>query len=330
MTLVKLVKNKSYFKRYQTKFKRRREGKTDYKQRKALITQDKTKYNAPKYRLVVRLTNKDIVCQIVSSKANGDHVITSAYSHELKKYGLKLGLTNYSAAYCTGLLVARRLLNLLGLDKKYVGQEKVDGEFFIVEGGDKKKSEHPGKRPFKCNLDVGLARTTTGNRIFGALKGACDGGLYVPHSEEGKRFPGWNQKEGKYDPAIHKKYIFGGHVSEYMKILEKDEKRYKAQFGRYIEAKIKPADLEKIYQDVHKAIRKDPASKSKYTKLKGDEKKKVKKDDRNKKKGKSFAQKRLTLKERKTLTAERKINTLKEADKKNEKKVDENVVEEDE
>jgi len=194
----------------------------------------------------------------------------------------------------------------------------------------KKKSEHPGKRPFKCNLDVGLARTTTGNRIFGALKGACDGGLYVPHSEEGKRFPGWNQKEGKYDPAIHKKYIFGGHVSEYMKILEKDEKRYKAQFGRYIEAKIKPADLEKIYQDVHKAIRKDPASKSKYTKLKGDEKKKVKKDDRNKKKGKSFAQKRLTLKERKTLTAERKINTLKEADKKNEKKVDENVVEEDE
>jgi len=138
----------------------------------------------------------------------------------------------------------------------------------------KKKSEHHGKRPFKCNLDVGLTRTTTGNRIFGALKGACDGGLYIPHSEEGKRFPGWNHKEAKYDPATHKKYIFGGHVSDYMKVLEKDEKRYKQQFGRYIAAKIKPGDLEKIYSDVHKAIRKDPVSKSKYAKLKGVEKKK--------------------------------------------------------
>jgi len=30
------------------------EGKTDYYARKRLITQDKTKYNSPKYRLVVR------------------------------------------------------------------------------------------------------------------------------------------------------------------------------------------------------------------------------------------------------------------------------------
>lgn len=30
-----------------------------------------------------------------------------------------MGLTNYAAAYCTGLLVARRMLNKLGLDKHY-------------------------------------------------------------------------------------------------------------------------------------------------------------------------------------------------------------------
>ncbi|CAF4410778.1 unnamed protein product, partial [Rotaria magnacalcarata] len=37
------------------------------------------------------------------------------------------------------------------------------------------------KRPFRCYLDVGLARTTTGAKVFGALKGAVDGGLDIPH-----------------------------------------------------------------------------------------------------------------------------------------------------
>ena len=47
---VKLVKNKAYFKRFQVKFRRRREGKTDYFARKRLVVQDKNKYNTPKYR----------------------------------------------------------------------------------------------------------------------------------------------------------------------------------------------------------------------------------------------------------------------------------------
>lgn len=33
----------------------------------------------------------------------------AAYSHELPKYGICVGLTNYAAAYCTGLLLARRV-----------------------------------------------------------------------------------------------------------------------------------------------------------------------------------------------------------------------------
>jgi large subunit ribosomal protein L5e len=57
MAFVKVQKTKSYFKRYQTAFRRRREGKTDYYARKRLVIQDKDKYNSPKYRLVVRLTN---------------------------------------------------------------------------------------------------------------------------------------------------------------------------------------------------------------------------------------------------------------------------------
>lgn len=61
---VKVVKNKQYFKRYQVKFKRRREGKTDYYARKRLIVQDKNKYDTPKYRLIVRFSNRDITCQV--------------------------------------------------------------------------------------------------------------------------------------------------------------------------------------------------------------------------------------------------------------------------
>merc|ERR1712000_794891 len=96
-----LVKNKAYFKRYQVKFRRRRQGKTDYQARRRLTIQDKNKYNTPKYRFVVRFTNKDIVCQVIYATMKGDRVVAAAYSHELKedRYGLKVGLTNYAAAY---------------------------------------------------------------------------------------------------------------------------------------------------------------------------------------------------------------------------------------
>lgn len=87
---VKVVKNKQYLKRYQVKFKRRREGKTDYYARKRLIFQDKNKYNTPKYRLIVRLSNRDVTCQIAYSRIEGDRVVCAAYSHELPKYGVKV------------------------------------------------------------------------------------------------------------------------------------------------------------------------------------------------------------------------------------------------
>nr|P19949.2 RecName: Full=Large ribosomal subunit protein uL18; AltName: Full=60S ribosomal protein L5 [Oryctolagus cuniculus] len=49
---VKVVKNKAYFKRYQVKFRRRREGKTDYYARKRLVIQDKNKYNTPAHAAI--------------------------------------------------------------------------------------------------------------------------------------------------------------------------------------------------------------------------------------------------------------------------------------
>lgn len=257
MPFTKLVKNSAYYSRYQTKYKRRRVGKTDYYARKRLITQAKNKYNAPKYRLVVRFTNRDIVMQIVTSEITGDKVFAAAYSHELKAYGIEHGLTNWAAAYCTGLLIARRVLKKLGLNESFEGVEEADGEYKLTEAAEVDGEE---RRPFKAFLDVGLHRTSTGARIFGAMKGASDGGIYVPHSEN--RFPGYDIESKELDADTLRKYIYGGHVAEYMETLaDDDEERYKGQFGGYINDDIEADGLEELYQEAHKQIRADPFKK---------------------------------------------------------------------
>jgi len=251
MGFIKVIKNKAYFKRYQVKFKRRRQAKTDYHARKRLVIQDKNKYKTPKYRFVVRITNKDIICQIFSADITHDVCMLAAYAHELPRYGVNVGLTNYPAAYCTGLLLARRVNKKLGLD--YEGCDEADGEYFIVE------HDPEGKAPFKALMDVGLRRTTTGARIFGALKGACDGGLEIPHSD--RRFPGTEETAKGYEgnAETHKEHIFGGHVKEYMEsLIEDDEEAYQKQFSKYIALKIGPDDIEEMYTKAHAAIRENP------------------------------------------------------------------------
>jgi large subunit ribosomal protein L5e len=288
MGFVKVVKNKQYFKRYQVKFKRRREGKTDYQARKRLIFQDKNKYNTPKYRLIVRLSNRDITCQIAYARIVGDRIVCAAYSHELPRYGIKVGLTNYAAAYCTGLLAARRILNKLGLDSMYSGCTDVTGEEYLVEPVD------DGPAAFRCYLDVGLTRTTTGARVFGCMKGAVDGGLNIPHSV--KRFPGYSAENKSFNAEVHRAHIFGQHVAEYMRTLEgEDEEAYKRQFSRYINLGIKADDIETIYKKAHSSIRADPVYKKKPAK-------KVTKKRWNKPK--------LTLEQRKTKIAAHKAEFL--------------------
>jgi large subunit ribosomal protein L5e len=254
MGFVKVLKNKAYFRRYQVKYRRRREAKTDYAARTKLIIQDKNKYKTPKYRFVVRITNKDISTQIIAADLTHDVVLAAAYAHELPRYGIKLGLTNYAAAYATGLLLARRVNAKFNL--KYEGNTKVNGEDYNVE------AVEDGPKPFKALLDVGLARTTSGARVFGALKGATDGGIEVPHNDH--RFPGSKREGGDWvtSPETHRKYIFGQHIAEYMKQLtEENEELYNKQFKRYVDAGISGDQLEKIYTSAHAAIRKDPLKK---------------------------------------------------------------------
>lgn len=210
---------------------------------------------------MVRFTNTQVICQVAYSLIDGDRILCQATSKELGRYGLTVGLKNYAAAYCTGLLVARRLLQKVGLDDVYEGNTEVDAEVVSTEYDDKTyyvEEVDDDKRPFRCLLDVGCKPTTTGCRIFGALKGAADGGLDIPHSE--KRFPGYDRDAKEYDADMHRERIFGGHVGEYMEYLdEEDNQKYQEHFKAYIDADVEADGLEDLYESVHEKIREDPS-----------------------------------------------------------------------
>lgn len=188
-----------------------------------------------------------MIAQVVYACMDGDRILASADSFDLKKYGLTVGLTNYAAAYCVGLLCARRLLKKVGLDKQFVGVEEVDGEYYDVN------ESAEDKKPFTAILDLGLARPSKGNRGFACMKGAVDGGMAIPHSA--KCFPG-----GEDSPEENLSRIVGGHVSEYItELKDSDSAKFDAHFSRYVKAYGDCDDLENIYRKAHAAIRADPS-----------------------------------------------------------------------
>lgn len=129
--------------RYKLAFKRRKEGKTDYKARLKLMGQNK-------YRFVVRFSNKHIIAQIITMKTGGDETLVAVNSKELEKLGWKAGGKNISAAYLTGFLCGKRAL-------------KED----ITE----------------ATMDIGLKTSLKGSKMYAVLKGAVDAGLDIPHNE---------------------------------------------------------------------------------------------------------------------------------------------------
>jgi large subunit ribosomal protein L5e len=270
MAFVKLVKNDAHFKRFQTKYRRRREGKTDYRARKRLITQDKNKYNTPKYRMIVRTSNRYVTCQIAHSTLKGDMIMCQAHSKELLKYGLPghFGLKNWTACYATGLLLARRALARYGMDEMYEGND-VDGKVRTVRYGNRTLyvedlDWETERRPLRCNLDVGITSTTLGARVFAAMKGASDGGIDVPHSV--KCLIGYDRESKKYSASEFTQHVLGEHVMLYMTDLrdhedEEMKAKYAKLFSQYIKAGVNPEDLEDIYRKAHKLIRESPERK---------------------------------------------------------------------
>lgn len=197
--------------------------------------------------------------------------MAAAESTELKRFGLTAGLTNYSAAYATGLLLARRLLKKVGLDKTFEPNKEVNGEYYNVD------DESKDRRPFKALLDVGITATTTGARVFAVLKGACDGGINVPHKT--KRFPGYTKQKAeavtgkrgkatevektaaKFDASVLRGRIFGNHVSNYANKLKKDDpNKYKRQFSQWEKCltDLKAKTHEEVYKKVFSSIIANP------------------------------------------------------------------------
>lgn len=129
---------------YRMPFKRRREGKTDYKKRLKLLLSNKP-------RLVVRKSLKFIRAQVIEFSKEGDKTLVAASSQELKKLGWKFAFDNLPSAYLTGLLVGKKAL------KKGI-KEAV--------------------------LDAGLYTSTKGSRVYAVTKGAVDAGLKIPISKE--------------------------------------------------------------------------------------------------------------------------------------------------
>ena len=263
MPFIKVTKTRAYFKRYQTQYRRRREGKTDYYARKRLVFQDLNKYLTPRYRLVARITNAKVVAQIAYSTLAGDKILCQADSTELKKWGLTTGLTSYPAAYATGLLLARRLLTQLKMADMYKGNDNIDGKDYDVSN-----LANADRRPFKAVLDIGIRRPTVGHRVFAVLKGATDGGLHVPHNTN--KFPGFVKGETKaknsYDAETHRIRIFGAHIDEYMdKLKEEDEGKYKKQFNKWIAVLEKAGveSVEDLFEKVFEGIRADPTKEKK-------------------------------------------------------------------
>ena len=128
---------------------------------------------------------------------------------------------------------------------------QVTGDEYNVESTD----GQPGA--FTCYLGTGLARTTTGSKVFGALKGAVGGGLSIPHST--KQFPGYDPESKGVNAEVHWKHIMGQHVADYMcYLMEEDEDAYKKQFSQYIKNSVTPDTMEDMYEKAHPFYEKKP------------------------------------------------------------------------
>jgi large subunit ribosomal protein L18 len=124
--------------------RRRREGRTDFRQRLALVKSGKP-------RFVVRKTVNSMTCQFVKHDSKGDMTVVSVSSRNLPGLGWKGSPGNIPAAYLTGFLC--------GIQARKSGLKE-------------------------AVLDIGLQTSTKGSRIYGALKGAVDAGIAIPHSED--------------------------------------------------------------------------------------------------------------------------------------------------
>ncbi len=140
--------------------RRRREYKTDYGKRFALL-----KSGTP--RIVFRKTNKYLIAQYVISKEAQDKTIIGVNSKDLIKHGwpetAKGSLKSTTASYLIGYLIGKRILE--------------------------KKLEKP-------IIDFGMARMLHKSKVYGFIKGLIDSGVEINCKEEA--FPDESRIKGEH------------------------------------------------------------------------------------------------------------------------------------
>jgi large subunit ribosomal protein L18 len=179
---------------YRVPYRRRRENKTDYVARRILATSEHP-------RLVVRVSNKAITVQVIKSEIEGDIVLAQATSHELKNYGWKASGKNIPAAYLIGYIAGKKAVK--------EGIELV-------------------------NLDIGLKRVTTGNKIFAVAQGANDAGLEIPIDS---------------DVVPSPEAITGEVISEFAENIQ-DPIEYERRFSVYLRRGLRPEVLPNHFEEV--------------------------------------------------------------------------------
>lgn len=137
-------------------FRRRREGRTDYRSRLALLKSGET-------RLVVRRTGGNVIAQFVNWAEEGDQVAATAVGLELSKLGWNGSPKSTPAAYLTGLLAGKRAMDA-GIDEAV--------------------------------FDMGRHRPVRGSKVFAALKGVVDAGVWIPHDDS--MFPSEDRLTGDF------------------------------------------------------------------------------------------------------------------------------------
>lgn len=130
--------------RFTVQYRRKREGKTNYKKRLKIL-----KANKP--RLAIRKSLKNITIQIIEYHPEGDKIITSVVSKELEKLGWSFNKSNIPSAYLTGLLLGKKAI---------------------------------GNKINEVVVDFGLNESVKGSKLYAVLKGISDSGLAVPVSEK--------------------------------------------------------------------------------------------------------------------------------------------------
>jgi large subunit ribosomal protein L18 len=191
--------NKKYGKKRTVQHRRKRATRTNYKKRLALLKSGKP-------RLVIRKTTNTIIAQIVQYEPEGDRVLVTATSTELRKLGWKAHTGNMPSAYLTGLLVAKKAQNV-----------KVK----------------------EAILDLGLTTPAVGGKIYAVLKGAVEGGLKIPHSD---------------DPLPADERVQGKHIADYATAIRQDE-RYQRQFSGYIKSGQQPENIQKNMEEIKQKIK---------------------------------------------------------------------------